>query len=128
MLIILFVCSSHFGENKIKNNISSAPTVLQNEKPIYITGIIMDRDNEPFHGVNIIIKNTQIGAVADENGKYRIDITDFYKKKEKIMVVYSFVGYKNIEKKIHLSKKKNFDDIIINITLKEEAEAILCYG
>ena len=128
IMLISCLFSSSFGQNETKNFLNSESRSAQSEKLIYVSGIIKDSINKPFVGVNVIIKNTRIGTIADKNGKYQIDISDFYREKSKIILMFSFVGYKTIEKEIDFSKKTNADDIIINITLKDEAEAILCNG
>lgn len=128
IVLILFILSGLFGQNEIKHNRNSGSKNEQNEKAIYLSGIIKDSLNEPFYGVNVIIKSTRIGTIANKNGKYEIDITKFYQEKNKIIVIYSFVGFKRIEKEIDFSKNNDEINRTINISLKEKADAINCNG
>ena len=102
----------------------------QNEKSksFYVSGVVTDSLNNPFKGVNVIIKNSRIGTVVDDNGKYKIDITKFYQKKERIIVVFSFIGFKSIEKEIDISDIEKNKNQTINLILKEEANPISCNG
>jgi len=115
ILLCLFLIHSVLGQN-------------DNKKLIYVSGIVKDSVNKPYYGVNVVIKSTRIGTTTDENGKYKIDITNFYREKENIILIYSFVGFKLVEKEIDLSKTVNTKNLKINIKLKDESEGINCNG
>ena len=56
-----------------------------------ITGKVMGDNGEALPGVNVRVKDTQIGSVTDVNGNYGI------KTPAKGLLVFSSVGYKNQE-------------------------------
>lgn len=134
----------HIGEEKIKNGFYTIElkTRLKKKelkvkqklvntgknKKIFISGTIKDETKEAFQYANIIIKNSRTGTIADEKGRYKIDITKFYYQKKKIIISYSFLGYKIVEKEIKKTELKKEKNRVINITLKEKAEAINCNG
>ena len=53
-----------------------------------ITGQILDENDDPLPGVNIVVKNTTIGTVTDVSGNYRLNVPD-----DATTLVYSSVGY-----------------------------------
>ena len=63
-----------------------------------ITGIVTDDNKEPMFGVAIIIKDTTIGTVTGENGKYSLIVPKKFKT-----LVFSFVGYQSKEIKVETS-------------------------
>jgi TonB family protein len=50
--------------------------------------IVFSDTGEPAHGTSVIVKNTTMGTVADEEGNYQLEL------KERAEVVFSYVGYK----------------------------------
>jgi len=57
-----------------------------------ISGIIMDENNQPMMGVNVITQGTTgQGTISDVNGKYNI-FTEM-----NTTLVFSFIGYKTAE-------------------------------
>ncbi|SHI33698.1 carboxypeptidase-like regulatory domain-containing protein [Algibacter luteus] len=99
---------------------------IEKSNSVFVSGIVKDSLNNPLKGVNIIIKNTRIGTVVDENGNYKIDLTKLHKKEKKIVVIFSFVGFKIIEKEIDISDSDK--NKIINIVLKDKAAPLSCNG
>lgn len=65
--------------------------------------------NEPLIGVNIFIQNTNIGVVTDIDGNFEFEVEN----KFPIMLVFSYLGYKEIQKEIQKL------DNIINIKLNQ---------
>lgn len=53
-----------------------------------ISGRVMDENNEPLPGVNILVKNTTTGTVTDIDGAYRLNTPD-----DATTLVFSSVGY-----------------------------------
>ena len=84
-------------------------TVLEAQKKT-ITGVVSDA-NGPLLGVSVLIKGTTNGANTDFDGKYAIEahVGD--------ILVYSYLGYNTVEKKVRKSSK-------INVVLKESAEVL----
>ena len=76
-------------------------------KTAIISGIVTD-GKIPLPGVYISVKGSKIQTSTDLNGNYTIEA------KKRAVLVFSFIGFKSLEKKISESKE-------INIALKEEA-------
>lgn len=56
------------------------------------TGVILDENNEPAIGANVIEKGTVNGTVTDFDGKYSIELTT-----ENPILIIKYLGYKNQE-------------------------------
>lgn len=56
-----------------------------------ITGTVVDENKVPLPGVSVLLKNTQIGAQTDFEGKYQIKISN----QSSGTLVFSFIGYKS---------------------------------
>jgi TonB-dependent starch-binding outer membrane protein SusC len=80
----------------------------QVKQQITITGQVTSGDGEPLVGVNVIIKGTSSGVVADSNGKFAISVNS----KEDILV-FSFIGFLTEERVVG-------DQQIINVKLVED--------
>jgi len=77
-----------------------------------ITGVITEAGTgDPLPGVNIIIKGTDQGAASDFDGKYSIKV------EEGQTLVFSFLGYETVERKVGASN-------VINVQLKESSNVI----
>ncbi len=72
-----------------------------------VRGIVTDIANQPVIGVNISVKGTTTGTVADIDGSYEIVVPN-----ENSILVFSFVGYTTEE--IAVSNRKE-----INVTMTE---------
>ncbi len=76
-----------------------------------VTGKITDGTN-PIPSVNIVVLNTGLGTITDENGKYLLKNIPVGKQ----TIRYSSVGYKTETKDIEISAGKKYE---INVVLKE---------
>ena len=81
-----------------------------------ITGKITDTNNSPLPFASVYVKNTTYGVACDYNGKYFIELNP-----GTYTLVYSFIGYKPVEKKITLIKNQHLK---INITLTQTSTNI----
>ena len=72
----------------------------------YISGKVVDRNNTPLFGANIILKGTFMGSTSDFDGLYRIDNVD----PGKYTLMISYIGYKSQEIELYISKFKDTDD------------------
>lgn len=59
---------------------------------IEVSGKITDENGEPLIGVNITVKNKNIGTSSDFNGKYTLSGVD-----AQDILVYSYIGYQRVE-------------------------------
>ncbi len=85
-------------------------------KAQYIKGSISDEAGKPLPFANIYVKNTTYGAVSNSYGKYFLPL-----KPMRYTLVYSFIGYQNVEKEIVVS---NDSPLILNVSLKQEASTL----
>ncbi len=84
-----------------------------------IRGKVIDKESKfPLIGVNVYATGSdgqQIGAVTDENGKYRINEVPIGRTK----VVFSYIGYNDVNQdNIIVSSAK---EVILNVELEEAA-------
>ena len=77
-----------------------------------INGHITDEENNPLPAVNISIFNQNLGVTSDSNGKYDIEIP----ANRSVILVYSFIGFKN--EKIRIPMLKKGQKYSLNIKLK----------
>ena len=81
-------------------------------KAYEITGFVTDISNkEPIEGVNIYVKELQIGTVSDQNGNFRINVEN-----EDIILNFSHIAYES--KIINYSAFKD-SNALFNIEMKE---------
>jgi outer membrane receptor protein involved in Fe transport len=94
LLIALFICAIGFSQNK---------------GTVY--GVLTDKNKDkstlPFANANI--KNTNLSATTDENGKYKISLAP-----GKYIIQFSFLGYESIEVPITI---KAGEDLLVNRSL-----------
>lgn len=86
ILLIIFLLSSGFlfAQQQVKG-------VSADE--ISISGKVVDKDGFPIIGAFVVVKgNKSKGVVTDVGGRYKITVS------EKDILVFSFIGYKSIEK------------------------------
>jgi TonB-dependent starch-binding outer membrane protein SusC len=97
---------------KVFNDNLVVLTPKQNLQQVAITGSVTDAiTKEPLPGANIQIKGTTQGAVADPGGKFTIEA------KAGDVLIFSYVGYQNIEVTIA-------DQKVINIELSPEIQSL----
>ncbi|CDC01465.1 tonB-dependent receptor plug [Bacteroides sp. CAG:443] len=77
----------------------------------YIKGTVLDENNEPVVGANVIIKGTSNGTVTDVNGKFSLNV------REGQTIVVSFIGY--VSQEITVSGKKQY-----TVDLEPESQLI----
>ncbi|WP_433813496.1 TonB-dependent receptor [Flavobacterium johnsoniae] len=95
----------------VKQKSQSAKTVKKKSK---LTGQIFDDTKQPVIGANVYIKELEVGAVTDVNGKFSIEIPN-----GNYTVTVSYVGFKNHEKRITIS-----DDTKINFNIDSDSQEL----
>ena len=83
-----------------------------------ITGVVTEAGTgEALPGVNVVVKGTNTGAATDFDGKYTI------KAEKGQTLVFSFVGYNTVERKVG-------DSNVINVELKagDQLETVVIVG
>lgn len=79
-----------------------------------ISGLIKDALDEPLIGVNVVVKgDATLGTISDVNGNFYLKVPN-----KKITLVFSFVGYKTLERIIDVSDSK------IDVKLEEDTELL----
>jgi len=76
-----------------------------------VSGKVMDTDSVNLSFSTVYVKNTTYGVVADFNGNYFIEL-----EAGTYTLVYSYLGYKNFEKTVTVTKNKNLK---INVFLEK---------
>lgn len=56
-----------------------------------ITGTVLDDNNEPLIGVNVIVVGTTTGSITDAEGNYAIDVSDL-----NVALSFSFIGFETL--------------------------------
>lgn len=88
-------------------------TISTSAQEYIITGIVTSQeDGMPIPGVNIIVKNTNIGSSTDFDGNYTIKNVS-----KNATIIYSSIGY--IAKEVSVLKSNT-----INVTLATDVEAL----
>lgn len=90
------------------DNIISISDSMQNGN---ITGTVLDVNGDPLIGVNVLEKGTSNGTITDMDGKFSLNVAD------NATLVFSYIGYKNVE--IAVNGQKN-----IKVELKEDTETL----
>ena len=72
----------------------------------FISGTVIDRNNEPLVGANIILKGTFLGSTTDMNGFYKINDID----PGKYTIFISYIGYKSEEMELYISEYQSEDN------------------
>ena len=84
-------------------------SVMQQTKRI--TGRVLDANNEPVIGANVVVDGTTIGTVTDVDGNFTLDVPDG------VTLKISYIGY--IEQTIPVGNKS-----VISVILKEDSQAL----
>ncbi|GAA3780613.1 TonB-dependent receptor [Flavobacterium ginsengiterrae] len=84
------------------------------KKKSKLTGQILDDTRQPVIGANVYIKELEVGAITDINGKYSIEIPN-----GDYTVSVSYIGFKNHEKKVTVS-----EDTRINFNIDSDSQEL----
>jgi TonB-linked SusC/RagA family outer membrane protein len=95
-------------------SLEKSPSVANPAEPQQkvITGVITDSKGAPVPGVNITIKGTTTGIIADANGKYSLPVSE-----SNASLVFSFIGYQSQE--VAVGGRS-----VIDVTLAEETTVL----
>ena len=75
-----------------------------------VSGVVIDKKNQPISYANIVFKGSNEGTVSDENGKFYLESSKTYSA-----IAIAFVGYSS--KDVSLEKSVNYN---LKIVLNEE--------
>lgn len=90
----------------IMGDISYVQTIQEKHT---VTGTIIDENNEPLPGVNVVLKGTTVGTQTDFDGKFEFP----QQLEENDILVLSFIGYETKTYKVAANGNAKID---INIT------------
>ena len=98
----------------------STPPPIYNTELNQISGVVLDQDNLPLPGANVILKGTTIGTTTDFDGNYSLSIPDGQGSLE-----FSYIGFKSLTKPI--------TNPVINVIMELDAQqlqevVVLGYG
>lgn len=82
-----------------------------NPNPGTVTGVVLDEDDLPLPGVNVIVKGSTVGTQTDFDGKYQITLPNNAE-----YLIYSFIGMKTQERRISQAQ--------MNVVLEPDTEAL----
>lgn len=88
-----------------------APNILSQ---ITVKGSVVDITDEPLVGVNIMVKDTKIGAITDIDGKFSILVPNTVKNP---ILLFSYLGFN--KKEVIVKKSET-----LKITLNEETQSL----
>ena len=77
-----------------------------------LVGKIMDKNDSPLIGVNVILEGTPYGTAANVAGEYFIEL-----EPGEYSIIYRYVGYIPVELHISLSKKPEIVNILLQILM-----------
>ncbi|MBR1630428.1 MAG: SusC/RagA family TonB-linked outer membrane protein, partial [Paludibacteraceae bacterium] len=79
---------------------------------IIVRGTVVDDQNEPLIGVNVVVKGTSKGTITDMDGKFSLQIN-----KNSDILVFSYLGYQNVEKQAETKRP-------MSILMREDKQAL----
>ena len=87
MMIVMMAC------------VSFVPALAQ----VNVSGVVKDANDEPMPGVSIKVKGSAtVGTVTDLDGAFRLSVPS-----RNSVLVFSFLGYSNLEQKVVTGKPMN---------------------
>lgn len=91
--------------------------IVNAQERITLSGFVKEKGSqESLPGVNVYLPDTPFGAVTNTYGFYSLTIPSM----DSARIVYSFVGYENIEKKVLLNKNTEINILLETVNQLEE--------
>lgn len=78
----------------------SSPALSQTNT-VKVAGVVMDENGETLIGVNVMVKGSNIFAITDLDGRFRLNSVP-----KGAVVVFSYMGYKTLENRYTVDKEK----------------------
>lgn len=91
--------------------------VIFGQSTVTISGVVTDESGAPIFGANVILQNTNQGAITQIDGSYKLEVDS----KKKYIIAYSYLGYKTESRIIDFSEKT---EITLNVTLSESTSGL----
>lgn len=86
---------------------------------IVIHGTVKSIDGDNMISTNIFLEGSNVGNVADFDGKYLLNICDSLLNQDSITLVYSYVGYETVRVHVNTSQLTNLENRKIDVIMKE---------
>lgn len=93
----------------------------KNHPPKKITGYVIDHNEEPLIGVNVVVTGTTNGSITDENGHYSIENVP-----EHATLTFSYIGYNPHTVKV--GHKHTYNATLLEDTQALEEVVVVGYG
>src|SRR2546430_263170 len=87
-------------------------TPLRAQQAAVIKGRVTAQTGEPLGGANVIVANTNLGAVTAQNGTYTITIGQEAVRGQQVVLTARFIGHKPVARTITLTpgeQEQNFE-------------------
>lgn len=81
-----------------------------------LVGKVTDTNNNPLPFVNIYLKDSYKGTTTNDNGNYKLTISET----GQYQVIFQFLGYKTVTKTINATSLPH----VLNVTLQEESVSL----
>ncbi len=118
LMLLLTVSTNSFGQS-----ISSPDSISKT----IVKGLVTGRysgEIDTLQYTSIWLKNSKIGTVTDENGRYQLDITNFIDPLQKPTLVFSYVGFTTLELQLNPDSK---GEIVFDAQLEESIDMDIVY-
>jgi TonB-dependent starch-binding outer membrane protein SusC len=96
-------------------------TVADREVAKTVSGRVLDSDNQPIPGVNVLVKGTSVGTTSDADGNYTIEMPD-----ESKILVFSFIGY--LTQEVDVSDRTTVDVTLVADIQQLSEVVVVGYG
>lgn len=87
-----------------------------------VKGKVTDEKNEPMPGVTVLLEGTRLGVSTDGKGEFEMRLP-----RREGTLVFSFIGYKTIKKKIPLSNEIVLACLVEDVSTLDEV-TVVAYG
>ncbi len=86
-----------------------------------ITGVVLDENQSPLPGVNILLKGEQRGTITDENGLFQLVVPD-----TPVTLIFSFVGY--LSQEVEVASRERLEIVLVPDTKSLDEVVVTALG
>ena len=95
-MLLVIHSSDLLATNKypLQSSNTSAATIKRSdaftkENEYTIKGMVVDSNDEPLPGVNIMLEGTSLGSITDLNGSFTLNV----KNNKRLLLIASYIGF-----------------------------------
>lgn len=77
-----------------------------------VSGTVVDQQNQPLPGVNVLVKGSTQGTTTDANGKYQVSVPN-----SDAILTFSFIGFTSQEKVVG-------NQTVVDVTMQEDIQSL----